>query len=145
MQKASRSLLVAKRCLSSTAASAGHKPRSLLSLADLSVAEIQNLLQLSHALKRASKAGERLEQSLSNKTVALMFSKRSTRTRVASESATAALGGHPMFLGASDIQLGVNESLLDTSKVNFAFIESSRCRRYSRRWSAPWSTALWPA
>lgn len=46
-----------------------------------------------------------------------MFSKRSTRTRVATETSVASLGGQPMFLGPSDIQLGVNESLYDTSKV----------------------------
>ena len=46
-----------------------------------------------------------------------MFSKRSTRTRVASESAAVLLGAHPMFLGASDIQLGVNESLYDTARI----------------------------
>lgn len=46
-----------------------------------------------------------------------MFTKRSTRTRVASETAIAALGGHGLFLSPQDIQLGVNESLFDTAKV----------------------------
>jgi ornithine carbamoyltransferase len=45
----------------------------------------------------------------------MTFSKRSTRTRVSTEGAIAALGGSPMFLGKDDIQLGVNESLYDTS------------------------------
>ena len=39
-----------------------------------------------------------------------MFTKRSTRTRVSTEAAIAAMGGHPMFLGQSDIQLGVHSS-----------------------------------
>src|SRR5699024_2835642 len=43
--------------------------------------------------------------------------KRSTRTRVSTEAAVAQMGGHPMFLGKDDIQLGVNESLYDTSVV----------------------------
>ncbi|RYC56665.1 hypothetical protein CHU98_g9545 [Xylaria longipes] len=43
--------------------------------------------------------------------------KRSTRTRVSTEAAVAMMGGHPMFLGKEDIQLGVNESLYDTSKI----------------------------
>jgi ornithine carbamoyltransferase len=47
----------------------------------------------------------------------MMFSKRSTRTRVSTEGAITLLGGHPMFLGSQDIQLGVNESLYDTSVV----------------------------
>ncbi|KAI9843874.1 MAG: ornithine carbamoyltransferase [Sclerophora amabilis] len=46
-----------------------------------------------------------------------MFNKRSTRTRVSTEGAVVTMGGHPMFLGKDDIQLGVNESLYDTSVV----------------------------
>jgi ornithine carbamoyltransferase len=47
----------------------------------------------------------------------MMFNKRSTRTRVSTEGAVVQLGGHPMFLGKDDIQLGVNESLYDTAVV----------------------------
>jgi ornithine carbamoyltransferase len=47
----------------------------------------------------------------------MMFNKRSTRTRVSTEAAVAIMGGHPMFLGKDDIQLGVNETLYDTSLV----------------------------
>jgi ornithine carbamoyltransferase len=47
----------------------------------------------------------------------MMFNKRSTRTRVSTEAAVATMGGHPMFLGKDDIQLGVNETLYDTSLV----------------------------
>lgn len=47
----------------------------------------------------------------------MMFNKRSTRTRVSTEAAVATMGGHAMFLGKDDIQLGVNESLYDTSLV----------------------------
>ena len=58
-----------------------------------------------------------LENKLLGQTVAMTFSKRSTRTRVSTEGAVVRLGGHPMFLGKEDIQLGVNESLYDTSVV----------------------------
>lgn len=97
-------------------------PRNLLSMADLSPTQIQNVLSHAAALKSASKAPRQpgqlpLEQTLAGKTIAIMFSKRSTRTRVATETSVASLGGQPMFLGPSDIQLGVNESLYDTSKV----------------------------
>lgn len=54
---------------------------------------------------------------LLGKTVALIFSKRSTRTRLSSEGAAAFFGAQPMFLGKDDIQLGVNESLYDSAKV----------------------------
>ncbi|CAG8723076.1 426_t:CDS:2, partial [Acaulospora colombiana] len=89
-----------------------------LTHADLSSRQIYNLLtsaiQHKHNVKYLDvKSG----QPLLGKTLAIMFSKRSTRTRVATETAITYLGGQPMFLGSQDIQLGVNESLLDTSKV----------------------------
>ncbi|KAJ7241915.1 ornithine carbamoyltransferase 1 [Mycena haematopus] len=56
-------------------------------------------------------------QSLFNKTVAMLFSKRSTRTRVAAETSALLLGGRALFLGRDDIQLGVNESPRDTARV----------------------------
>lgn len=92
---------------------------SFLSLADLSTPEITRLVALASHFKTQCKPPNngslKLEKSLADKTVALLFSKRSTRTRVASETSTKLLGGHPMFLGPQDIQLGVNENLKDTS------------------------------
>lgn len=102
-----------------TSSSAPKVAPSLLSLADLSTAEITRLVTLAQHFKTQCKspvsAAAKLEKSLADKTVALLFSKRSTRTRVASETSTKLLGGHSMFLGPGDVQLGVNESLKDTS------------------------------
>jgi ornithine carbamoyltransferase len=50
--------------------------------------------------------------ALAGKTVAMTFSKRSTRTRISTEGAIAAFGGSPMFLGKDDIQLGVRRLFL---------------------------------
>jgi ornithine carbamoyltransferase len=58
----------------------------------------------------------------------MIFSKRSTRTRVASETATQLLGGQPMFLGSADIQLGVNETLEDTAKVVGSMVDGIMAR-----------------
>ncbi|KAJ5403333.1 Ornithine carbamoyltransferase [Penicillium cosmopolitanum] len=95
-------------------------PRHLLSIADLTPAEFATLVRNASSHKRAIKSGaipQSLIGALSGKTVAMMFNKRSTRTRVSTEAATVQMGGHPMFLGKEDIQLGVNESLYDTSVV----------------------------
>ncbi|KZZ98440.1 Ornithine carbamoyltransferase [Moelleriella libera RCEF 2490] len=95
-------------------------PRHLLSIADLAPSEFTSLVRNAAARKQSVKAGQTppaLSTSLAGQTVAMMFSKRSTRTRVSTEAAVQLLGGHPMFLGKDDIQLGVNESLYDTSVV----------------------------
>ena len=83
-------------------------PRHLLSISDLSTQELETLVRNAFIHKQASKSGRsRLWDALQSQTVAIMFSKRSTRTRVSTEAAVAAMGGHPMFLGRDDIQLGV--------------------------------------
>ncbi|OOF92972.1 hypothetical protein ASPCADRAFT_209627 [Aspergillus carbonarius ITEM 5010] len=102
-------------------------PRHLLSTADLTPTEfatlVRNASSHKHALKSGSPLPQYLQGSLAGKTVALMFSKRSTRTRISTEGAVVQLGGHPMFLGKDDIQLGVNESLYDTSVVVSSMVE----------------------
>ncbi|KAI1381519.1 ornithine carbamoyltransferase precursor-like protein [Hypoxylon crocopeplum] len=94
--------------------------RHLMSISDLTPAELSKLVLNAAAHKKAVKSGgvpKDLHSTLTGQTVAMMFSKLSTRTRVSTEAAVAMMGGHPMFLGKNDIQLGVNESLKDTSKV----------------------------
>ena len=92
------------------------KGKSLITLKDLSVDEIRFLLDEAKSFKenRSQIIQERL---LEGKTLGMIFEKRSTRTRVSTEAAMAELGGHALFLGKDDIQLGVNESLSDTAKV----------------------------
>ncbi|KAI2642178.1 putative ornithine carbamoyl transferase [Xylaria nigripes] len=96
------------------------KVRHLMTIGDLSSAEFSKLVLNAAAHKKAVKSGQipdALKNKLLGQSVAMMFSKRSTRTRVSTEAAVALMGGHPMFLGKDDIQLGVNESLYDTSKI----------------------------
>ncbi|KAJ7068553.1 Aspartate/ornithine carbamoyltransferase [Mycena amicta] len=107
-------------------------PPHLLTLADLTVPQIQRLLNNAHVLKNAStpwlhpqgalaqKRAKTLRlpsQSLFNKSIAMLFSKRSTRTRVAAETSATLLGGRALFLGREDIQLGVNETVRDSARV----------------------------
>src|SRR6478735_7971233 len=88
-------------------------PRHLMTIADLTPNEFANLVRDANTRKIAVKGGapaSYLNAGLAGKTVAMMFSKRSTRTRVSTEAAVTMLGGHPMFLGKDDIQLGVSPS-----------------------------------
>ncbi|KAF8130638.1 Aspartate/ornithine carbamoyltransferase [Boletus edulis] len=102
----------------------------LMSMADLTGSQILRMVSHAHTLKQVSlpwlapqsrnKKNSRLRmpsQSLFNKSITLIFSKRSTRTRVSAETATVLLGGRALFLGHDDIQLGVNESPRDTARV----------------------------
>ncbi|WFD43998.1 ornithine carbamoyltransferase [Malassezia psittaci] len=106
--------------------------RNLISLADMTIPELDTLLQRASHFKKTYKqhilAGGAIDHSLQDKTIAMIFSKRSTRTRVASESSTALLGGHPMFLAPSDIQLGVNESLYDSALVISSMVDGIMAR-----------------
>ena len=81
------------------------KGRSLLTLLDYSGEEIRYLLGLAKELKAESRRGE-VRQRFTGKTLALLFEKRSTRTRCAFETAFGEEGGHPVFLSTQDIQLG---------------------------------------
>jgi ornithine carbamoyltransferase len=83
---------------------------------DYSPEEIRFLLNLSKKVKTEAKAGK-IFRRFEGKTLALLFEKRSTRTRCAFETAFGEEGGHPVFLSETDIQLGVKESLEDTARV----------------------------
>ncbi|KAH9475414.1 Ornithine carbamoyltransferase, mitochondrial [Psilocybe cubensis] len=113
------------------------KPPHIMTLADLSPRQINHIITHAHSLKIRSQkwlaphipihqqnASSKLRQnmrlpsqSLFSKTIALLFSKRSTRTRIAAETSAELLGGRALFLGREDIQLGVNESARDTAQV----------------------------
>lgn len=82
-----------------------------MTIADLTPTEFANLVRNAASHKTAIKGGaphSSLNNGLLGQTVAMMFNKRSTRTRVSTEAAVTMLGGHPMFLGKDDIQLGVS-------------------------------------
>ena len=89
--------------------------RSLLTLLDLSTEDVRYLLDVAHLLK-AERTGLQVHQRFQGKTLAMLFEKRSTRTRCAFETAFGEEGGHPVFLSSDDIQLGAKESIEDTAQ-----------------------------
>jgi ornithine carbamoyltransferase len=92
------------------------KGRSLLTLKDWSPAEVRHVLDLSHKVKKERKSGKR-PLRFQGSTLALLFEKRSTRTRCAFETSFGEEGGHPVFLSTADIHLGTKEALEDTARV----------------------------
>lgn len=95
--------------------------RSLLRIDDYSINEFRSILALSRHLKALNKSGRLVHPQdntpLTGKSLAMIFQKRSTRTRVSTETGASLLGMYSLFLGAEDIQLGVNESLRDSAQV----------------------------
>ncbi|MDW5502404.1 ornithine carbamoyltransferase [Pseudomonas lundensis] len=90
--------------------------RHFLKLLDLSTDEIQHLIDLAFALKKA-KRGNVEKQQLRGKNIALIFEKTSTRTRCSFEVAAYDQGAQVTYLGPTGSQIGIKESMKDTARV----------------------------
>jgi ornithine carbamoyltransferase len=91
-----------------------------MSIDQLSNEELNGLLEHSIAIKTAFKSNPTQSRALcplKGVTMSMIFQKRSTRTRVSTETGLFLLGAHGLMLGPQDIQLGVNESMKDTAMV----------------------------
>lgn len=107
------------------------KGRSCLTLKDFSPDEIQHILWVSADLKHRIKQEGQYLPLFQGKSLAMIFEKRSTRTRLSTETGFAVLGGYPCFLSPQDIHLGVNESAKDTARVLSGFVDLVLARVYS--------------
>lgn len=87
-----------------------------LTLSDISRDDIFRLFEFSSHLKNEIKKGK-FSKILENKTLAMIFEKNSTRTRVSFETGMLQLGGHALFLSSAEIQLGRGETIADTARV----------------------------
>ena len=117
------------------------KGKSLLTLKDWTPEEVRQVLDLSLQVKKERKSGKLL-QRFQGRTLALLFEKRSTRTRCAFETAFGEEGGHSVFLSAADIHLGVKETLEDTARVLGRMFDAIQFRGFKQstvetlaRWS----------
>ena len=104
--------------------------RDLLSLADIQLAEIHHLFQRATYLKAANRQRETF-QPLKGRTLAMVFEKPSTRTRVSFEVGMYQLGGHALFLSSKDIQLGRGEELSDSAMVLSRFVDGIMVRTFA--------------
>jgi ornithine carbamoyltransferase len=107
------------------------KGRSLLTLKDWTPEEVRHVLDLSHRVKKDRRNGKR-QQRFKGMTLALLFEKRSTRTRCAFETAFGEEGGHPVFLSTADIHLGTKEAVEDTARVFGRMFDAIQFRGFSQ-------------
>ncbi len=108
------------------------KGRDFLTLADYSQDEIYQVLSQAIELKRSRRLNNSC-QLLQGKSVAMIFQKPSTRTRVSFEAGIAQLGGYPLFLNANDLQLSRGESLEETGKVLSRYVEGIVMRAFAQK------------
>lgn len=95
--------------------------RDIISMMDVKN-DLEEIIDLGIRLKRQSKSGMSIEL-LKGKTLAMIFEKSSTRTRVSFETGMAKLGGHAIFLGKNDMQLGRGETIEDTARVLSRYVD----------------------
>jgi len=103
--------------------------KDLLRTADLSRDDVELLLETSAKFASAPLSAP---EQLRNKSVAIYMTKPSTRTRLASETATAHLGGTPIFIRGDELQLGRGETIADTAKIISGFCDALIIRTFKQ-------------
>jgi ornithine carbamoyltransferase len=103
--------------------------RDFLAIPDFSREELLQTLELAARMK----SGEYRETPLRGRTLAMIFTKSSTRTRVSFEVGTIQLGGHALFLSSRDIQLGRGEPIRDTARVLSRFVDAVMIRTFAHQ------------
>jgi ornithine carbamoyltransferase len=103
--------------------------RDFLQIPDFSKEEILALFDLADRMK----AGKYDKKPLAGKTLAMIFMKASTRTRVSFEAGTYQLGGHALFLSPRDVQLGRGEPIADTARVLSRYVDGIMIRTFAHQ------------
>jgi len=106
--------------------------RHFLTLQDVTPDEFKQIIKRASELKAIRNAGE-VYEPLTNKVMAMIFEKASTRTRVSFEAGMAQLGGHAMFLSSRDTQLGRGEPIEDAAKVISSMVDVVMIRTYEHQ------------
>ena len=104
--------------------------KNFLSLNDLGKEEILSILELSKELKRDLKNGKS-SQLLKGRTLAMIFQKPSTRTRLSFETGIVQLGGTAIYLSSNDLQLARGESIEDTARTLSLYVDLIMARVYA--------------
>lgn len=104
--------------------------RHLLTMGDLTAADITDILNLAEQLKFERKNGIE-HRLLTGKTLGMIFQKSSTRTRVSFEAGMYQLGGQALFLSSRDLQIGRGEPVEDTARVLSRYLDGIMIRTYA--------------
>ncbi len=105
--------------------------KHLLKLSDWTKDDIYSVLDLAGELKKKQKAGIE-HKLLEGKTLAMLFSKNSTRTRVSFEVGMYQLGGHALFISNKDSQAGRGEPVKDTARVLSRYVDGIMIRTFAQ-------------
>ncbi len=108
-------------------ANAEREHRDFLAIPDYSREELMGLFDLAERMRR----GEYNDKPLAGKSLAMIFMKSSTRTRVSFEVGTWQLGGHALFLSPRDVQLGRGEPVADTARVLSRYVDGIMIRTFA--------------
>jgi ornithine carbamoyltransferase len=108
------------------------KRKDLISISDLTPKEIHQIFKLSKKLKKLHKY-KKEHLFLLDKTLAMIFQKPSTRTRVSFEAGMYQLGGYALFLSAQDLQLRRGETIKDTAKTLSRYVDGIMIRTYDHQ------------
>ncbi|MBO1002886.1 ornithine carbamoyltransferase [Pseudogracilibacillus auburnensis] len=103
--------------------------KDFLRIGDFTKEELMDLIEFAIKLKNMQKLGEP-HRYLEGKTLAMIFEKSSTRTRVSFETGMFQLGGAAQFLSSSDMQLGNGETIADTAKVLSRYVDAIMIRTF---------------
>ena len=116
--------------MSRASVKAGSKTRSILSVSDLSARDLTRMIERMKSLKVMMKRRDALAD-LHGRAIGLYFEKPSTRTRTSFEVATIRLGGHPIYLGADELQTSRGEPIKDTARILGSYLDVIVGRVYS--------------
>jgi ornithine carbamoyltransferase len=104
--------------------------KDLIEIHDYRAEEVAEIFRVAADMK---KSPEKYRESLRGKTLAMIFEKSSTRTRVSFEVGMFQLGGHALFLSSRDIQLGRGETIPDTARVLSRYVDGIMARTFAHK------------
>ena len=109
------------------------KGKSLLSISDLSISEIEKIFEVASYLKKMPLIDQVNQPILPGKTLAMIFEKPSLRTRVTFETGMTQLGGHAIYLQPADIQLGKRETVPDAAQNLSRWVQGIMARTFAHK------------